>query len=182
MKGNTTIYLNLQLSASNRNVKFEWSAPFNRTHGCRSCSSCDLFLYETVERPTHPSEDNRKSFLVERKLEEIWNPSSFPSPPYFYDNRRLVLMWGGLSLEEYSVWLFRIVFKSTDQSVLCLLVFFFLVPSCQEFYSFSITCLSYPRQRHKMLVGKTIWANYVQDQHKRYTVHRSEYKRCDIIG
>jgi hypothetical protein len=68
---------------------FERSVPAKRTRRCRFWSSCDLSLYRTVERRVLPGEDNRKSFLVEGKTEEIWSLSSHLHPSAFLWKRKI---------------------------------------------------------------------------------------------
>lgn len=122
---------------------FERNVPAKRTRRCRFCSSCDLSLYRTVERRVLPGEDNRKSFLVEGKTEEIWSLSSHLQPSAFLWKGRFVLMWGknrGFGLEEI-VSLFNIVFASLDRSIQCLLdcsvsIFYFSFCPVKCFISF----------------------------------------------
>jgi hypothetical protein len=74
-----------------------------RTRRCRFCSSCDLSLYRTVEGRVLPGEDNRKSFLVEGKTEEIWSLSSHLQPSAFLWKRKIRIDVG----EEQTVWAWR---------------------------------------------------------------------------
>jgi hypothetical protein len=120
---------------------FERSVPATRTRRCRFSSICDLSLYRTVERRVLSGEDNRKSFLVEEKTEEIWSLSSHLQPSAFLWKRKIRIDVG----EEQRVWAWRDSFTvqyclriswpfySVPFRLFCF-PFSFLVLSCQVLY------------------------------------------------
>jgi hypothetical protein len=158
---------------------FERSVPATRTRRCRFSSSCDLSLYRTVERRVLSGEDNRKSFLVEEKTEEIWSLSSHLQPSAFLLKKENSYWFGGKNwgsgLEEI-VSLFNTVFASVDLSIRCLLdcsVSLFHFSSClvKCFISFCFARHSCPCSSEGEIYKLTLFVTRLERVNTKVVLH-----------